>query len=148
MYIIRYSIDGFKPQYQFYHLDGVNYELNEFNIFDYPLHLRTIILEQHKKRIMFYKEHYNDFKQGIWVFIEGYKDNQSLNHLKQRVPCWKAYIDDNAICYDCNWGKQVTVSDSYIHFGGCYIPESQLSTLKVLGIVYGKQETYWNKLHA
>ncbi len=41
--IIRYSTQGFKPQYQAEHLKNVNYHLHGFNINDFPEHLRNII---------------------------------------------------------------------------------------------------------
>ena len=42
-----------------------------------------------------------------YVFIDGYKNNQSLNHLKRKVPCWKAEISDNTVVYDVNWENNV-----------------------------------------
>ena len=33
--IIRYSVQGFKPQYQSEHLKNINYHLNDFNINDF-----------------------------------------------------------------------------------------------------------------
>ena len=47
--IIRYSTQGFKPQYQSEHLKNINYHLNDFNINDFPEHLRYIIQKQHEK---------------------------------------------------------------------------------------------------
>ncbi len=41
--IIRYSTQGFRPQYQAEHLKNVNYHLHEFNINDFPEHLKYII---------------------------------------------------------------------------------------------------------
>ena len=41
--IIRYSTQWFKPQYQSEHLKNINYHLNNFNINDFPEHLRYII---------------------------------------------------------------------------------------------------------
>ena len=46
--IIRYSTHGFKPQYQSEHLKNINYHLNDFNINDFPEHLRYIIQKQHE----------------------------------------------------------------------------------------------------
>ena len=100
--IIRYSVQGFKPQYQSEHLKNINYHLNDFNINDFPEHLRHIIQKQHEVHISFYKEHYQDFQYGIWFFIDGHKNNQSLNHLKHKVPCWEAEIEDDVLLYDVN----------------------------------------------
>lgn len=62
--------------------------------------------------------------------MDGYKNNQSLNHLKRTVPCWKAEIEDNAIVYnaivyDTNWEKIITLDDPLIKLGGCYLPERE-----------------------
>ena len=62
--IIRYSTQGFKPQYQSEHLKNINYHLNDFNINDFPEHLRYIIQKQHEEHLSFYKEHYQDFQYG------------------------------------------------------------------------------------
>ena len=51
--IIRYSTQGFKPQYQSYHLKNINYDLYDFNINDFPEHLRYIIQKEHKEKIPF-----------------------------------------------------------------------------------------------
>ena len=51
--IIRYSIQGFKPQYQSEHLKNINYHLNDFNINDFPEHLRYII-QSNIKNIFFF----------------------------------------------------------------------------------------------
>ena len=134
MKIIRYSIDGFKPQYQSKHLSDIDLELNE-SWFEHnfmnccPEHLKHICLERHNRIVPFLKEHYNDFKYGIWAFIDGYKNSQSLNHLKRKVPCWKAEISDNTIVYDVNWEKQMLITDIECTYFGFYIPTNQLKTL-------------------
>ena len=51
--IIRYSVQGFKPQYQSEHLKNINYHLNDFNINDFPEHLRYIIQKQHEEHLSF-----------------------------------------------------------------------------------------------
>lgn len=66
--IIRYSVNGFRPQYQSHHLKNIHYHMYNFNIADYPEHLRYIIMELHIKHLSFYREHYKDFKEGIWFF--------------------------------------------------------------------------------
>lgn len=85
--IIRYSIQGFKPQYQSHHLKNVHYHLNDFDINDFPEHLQYEIQRIHERNVKFYTEHYKDFKEGVWFFLDGHKDNMSLNHLKYKVPC-------------------------------------------------------------
>ena len=53
--IIRYSVQGFKPQYQSKHLKNINYHLNDFNINDFPENLRYIIQKQHENIFLFTK---------------------------------------------------------------------------------------------
>lgn len=122
MKIIRYSIAGFKTQEQTYHA----YLLDKFNLEDYPEFLRYEIQQIHEQKVTFYKKHSEDFKRGIWCFVDGYKSNQSLNHLKKKVPCWEAEVPDDIECYDCNWEKLTTISDPAVLWGGCYIPEREM----------------------
>lgn len=137
MIIERYSINKFKPQYQSKHLAQVNLELDESwfknNFMNFcPEHLKHVCLERHNRIVPFFKDHYNDFKYGIWAFIDGYKNNQSLNHLKRKVPCWKAEISDNTVVYDVNWEKQMLITDPECKYFGFYIPANQLNTLKII----------------
>lgn len=129
MKVIRYSVDGFKPQEQTHHMNHVNYELYEFDINDYPEKMRYQIQKIHEKHVEFYNKHMDDLKCGIWCFIDGHKDNLSLNHLKQKVPCWEAELPDDIECYDCNWERLTTISDTIVLCGGCYIPERELYKL-------------------
>lgn len=124
--IIRYSLYGFNPQYQSHHLKHINYDLYNFNIKDFPEHLQYVIQERHNRLLPFYQEHYEDFKEGIWFFLEGHKNNQALNHLKRKVPCWKAEIEDDAIIYDVNWESIVTLDNSIVEMFGCYIPKREM----------------------
>lgn len=64
--------------------------------------------------------------EGVWFFLEGYKSNLSLNHLKKKVPCWKAEIEDDAIVYEPNWEKIITLDDPLVKLGGCYIPKREM----------------------
>ena len=129
MKVIRYSIYGFKPQEQTHHMEKVNYHLHRFDINDYPEHLQWVIQKDHEKHVEFYSKHLDDLKFGIWCFVDGHKDNLSLNHLKRKVPCWEAELPDDVECYDCNWEKLVTISDPIVLCGGCYIPERELYKL-------------------
>lgn len=124
--IIRYSIQGFRPQCQSHHLQNINYHLHDFNINDFPEHLRYIIQKQHEERLPFYKANYKDFQYGIWFFIDGHKSNQSLNHLKHKVPCWEAEIENDALVYDVNWEYQTNLSDPFGISCGFYLPASQM----------------------
>lgn len=33
-----------------------------------------------QQHTLFYNNHKEDLQEGLWFFIDGYKDNQSLNH--------------------------------------------------------------------
>lgn len=59
--IIRYSKQGFKPQYQSHHLKHIDYHLHDFNINDFPEHLKYIIQKRHEEHLSFYKANYKDF---------------------------------------------------------------------------------------
>ncbi len=127
MKIIRYSVAAFEPQKQTHHAEHIQYHLSgEFNIEDYPEFLRYEIRRIHEQKADFYKEHLEDLRCGIWCFVDGYKNNQSLNHLKHKVPCWEAEVPDDIECYDCNWEKLITISDPDVLWGGCYIPEREM----------------------
>lgn len=127
--IIRYSTTRFKPQKQLYHLKDIHYHMNDFNIEECPGFMRYDISQIHEKRLSFYKEHINNLQKGIWFFIDGYKNNQSLNHLKYKVPCWEAKIETDAYVYDINWEKIIHVIDPLVKLYGCYLPESQMSKI-------------------
>lgn len=130
MKVIRYSNYGFKPQQQTHHMNiYVNFHLYNFNIDDYPEYMRYILLDIHKRKVEFYSKHLEDFKSGVWCFIDGYKSNLALNHLKRKVACYEAELPDDTQCYDCNWDTFTTIKDSLILYGGCYIPERELYKL-------------------
>ncbi len=128
--VIRYSKQAFKPQIQSHHMEHIHYLMNDFNINDFPEHLRYVIQKNHDKQIPFFKENYDDFKEGVWMFVDGHKDNLSLNHLKERVPCFEADVPEDLECYDCNWEFKTTISDERILYGGAYVPKRELYKLK------------------
>lgn len=130
MKIIRYSKTGFKPQYQSWHLrNHVNYHLNRFDISQFPDFLQPYILENHEKLVSFYREQQENLQHGVWAFIDGYKNNQSLNHLKECVPCWEAEISDDAIVVGANWDHLMPITDGECKGFGFFIPESQMGTI-------------------
>ena len=129
MKVIRYSIYGFKPQEQTNHMKDVYYHLYDFDINQFPDHLKYVIERRHERCTEFYRNHLDYLKCGIWCFIDGYKDNLSLNHLKRKVPCWEAELPDDTECYDCNWEILTTISDPIVLAFGCYIPERELHKL-------------------
>ena len=129
--VLRYSKTGFKPQTQTYHYDRhLNYLLNDFNIEDYPEPIQYSIEKSKNKKLNFLQKYGEDLKEGVWCFILGYKDNQSLNHLKEKVPAWIAELPEDTICYDVNWEKQIILSDNIVKLFGCYIPKRELKKLK------------------
>ncbi len=131
MKIIRYSKHGFKPQYQSHHLQTqVDYHLNDFNISVYPEHLKPYILDSHNKLVSFYQKHYNSLKYGVWAFIDGHKNNQSLNHLKERVPCWSAEIDECVTVVGVNWDEILPISDPKCIPFGFFLPLESMSLIK------------------
>lgn len=128
--VIRYSKQAFRPQIQSHHMEHINYHLHHFNVNEFPEHLRWIIQQRHDELLPFYIEHYEDFKEGIWMFVDGHKENLSLNHLKERVPCFEAEVPEDLECYDCNWEFKTTINDNRILFGGCYVPKRELYKLQ------------------
>lgn len=127
MKIIRYSVAAFKPQEQTHHAQHIQYHLSgKFNIDDCPEFLRYEIKRIHEQKAAFFKEHLEDLRCGIWCFVDGHKSNQSLNHLKRKVPCWEAEVPDDIECYDCNLEKLTNISDPTVLWGGSYIPEREM----------------------
>jgi hypothetical protein len=129
MRIIRYSKNGFVPQHQTHHLRDVFYHLNEFDINEFPEHLRYHIQERHNKLVPFYHENYVYLQYGVWAFIDGYKNNESLNHLRELVPCWEAEIPDDTVVFDVNWERTIPITDGLCRSFGFFIPEQQMHSI-------------------
>jgi len=132
MKIIRYSKYGFNPQYQNYHLKiDAYYHLKNFeeSIIDCPEHLKSFCIEQHKKLLPFYQEHIDELQYGVWAFIDGHKNNQSLNHLKECVPCWEADIADDVYVVGVNWDHIMSITDEECTYFGFFIPKQQMETI-------------------
>ena len=129
MKIIRYSKEGFKPQKQTYHVNKFE-SCKDLDLNTIPKHLQYEVKKIIEKKVKFDHEHKEDLQEGIWFFIDGYKNNQSLNHLKEKVPCWEAEIDDDVLVYDCNLEKIVSLNDPIVKFGGCYIPKKLIKNIK------------------
>ena len=126
MQVIRFSDEGFKPQYQSYHLESVKWEQTEFDIEKFPEFLRRDIQANHDSHITFYDKYYDDLTSGVWVFIKGNLCRQSLNHLKEIPICWEATLPDDTFVIDVNWEKQIRLDDSLCRVFGCFVPESSL----------------------
>ena len=136
IYIERYSNDSFKSQKQIHHLkeidlilDGNEYEkyLLSLNLNNYQINL---ILSKIKEKRNFFRLHYDDLKDGIWVFIKGYKNNQSLNHLHKKVPKYYGELPNNVLVYDVNFTKTMNISNDECKLFECYIPKKELSKLR------------------
>lgn len=132
MKIVRYSNSGFEPQYQSYHIKNhIEYHLNNFpSLFVFPEHLRGTILQQHNRCMEFYKSNRQRLERGVWAFVDGYKNNQSLNHLKNRVACFEADVPDDMIVFGANLDRMFPITDSESLAFGFFIPESELSKIK------------------
>ena len=137
MRIARYSLDGFVPKRQTYHMNQIWYELYHFNSHELPWHLRDGAVERHAKIVPFLTEHLTDFMHGIWVFIDGNENSMSLNHSKIDLPKWTADIDDNTMVYDVNWERCIPINDHIPKIFGCFIPKRSviLENIKCHGIV-------------
>lgn len=131
MKIIRYSITAFIPQKQIHHIKSFESWIN-LNPKDYGEY-QYIMQQLKEQKILFYNQHKEDLQEGLWFFIDGYKNNQSLNHLKHRVPCYEADIPDDIMVYDCNLEKIIPLTDSLVYWAGCYIPArlcSQITNIR------------------
>lgn len=132
MKIIRYSPTAFTPQKQTHHIQKFEYWMS-LDPKDYPKHLQYLMQKIKEEKILFYNQHKEDLKEGLWFFIDGNKDNQSLNHLKHRVPCYEAEIPDDIMVYDCNLEKIIPLADPLVYWAGCYIPKrlcNQITNIK------------------
>lgn len=131
MKIIRYSSTAFTPQKQTHHI-RIFETWQNLNPKDYPetAHIMQQLKNQHT---LFYDQHKEDLQEGLWFFIDGYKDNQSLNHLKHKVPCYEAEVPDDIMVYDCNLEKVIPLTDPLVYWAGCYIPKrlcNQITNIK------------------
>lgn len=132
MKIIRYSTTAFTPQKQTHHIKSFESWIN-LNLKDCPEHLQYSMQQLKEQKTLFYNQHKEDLQEGIWFFIDGHKNNQSLNHLKHRVPCCEAEVPDNIMVYDCNLEKIIPLTDPLVYWAGCYIPTrlcSQITNIK------------------
>lgn len=134
--VIRYSINGFNPQKQTYHLEhDIYFHLYNWDDFinseemQLYKHLIPELESNHRKLYEFYKENFDDFKYGVWVFWDGCKNQLELNHLKRKVPCWEAELPYDIEVYDCNLESKRILCDPFVSMG-CYVPERSLKEIK------------------
>lgn len=71
MKIIRYSVAAFEPQEQTHHAKHIQFHLYDFDIDKFPEFARWQILKIHEQKVAFYREHLEDFRCGIWCFVDG-----------------------------------------------------------------------------
>lgn len=131
MKIIRYSQTAFTPQKQTHHI-RIFESWFDLNPKDYPW-MEYTMQQLKQQHTLFYNQHKEDLQEGLWFFIDGHKDNQSLNHLKHKVPCYEAEIPDNIKVYDCNLEKVIPLTDPLVCWAGCYIPKrlcGQITNIK------------------
>lgn len=131
MKIIRYSMTGFTLQKQTHHI-RIFETWQNLNPKDYP-GMEYIMQQLKQQHTLFYNQHKKDLQEGLWFFIDGHKNNQSLNHLKHRVPCYEAEIPDDIMVYDCNLEKIVPLTDPLVYWVGCYVPKrlcNQITNIK------------------
>lgn len=57
---------------------------------------------------------------------QGFKPQYQSHHLKHKVPCWEAEIENDVLVYDVNWEYQTTLSDPFGINCGFYLPASQI----------------------
>jgi len=133
--IIRYSLTGFKPRKQIHHLKIEVYPYlypeefkKELESFKDNERMIRFLKEQYEILHPFYKENFNDFTEGIWVFIKGHKNNMSLNHLRKKVPCYQAEAPEDLECYFVNWSdaKKMKLDDPLAKSFGVYIPKREI----------------------
>lgn len=80
MKIIRYSPTVFTPQKQTHHIKSFESWIN-LNPKDYPEHTQYQMQRLKEQKLLFYNQHKEDLQEGIWIFIDGHKNSQSLNHV-------------------------------------------------------------------
>ena len=144
MKIIRYSPTAFTPQKQTHHIQQFEYWMS-LDPKDYPKHLQYLMQKLKEEKILFYNQHKEDLQEGLWFFIDGNKNNQSLNHLKYRVPCYEAEIPDDIMIYDCNLEKIIPLTNSLVYWAGCYIPKKLCNQITNIKRRRKFQHNYWKK---
>lgn len=136
MKVVRYSFQGFKPQFQSYHKKLMDWDLNvtprEFlRMFsDYDRYAKKDSWKRILAHKAFVKEHYLNNLYGVWVFVEGHVNKQSLNHLKRPTPCWSAELPDDTLCYLTSNMWVGKLSDEEATYFGVFVPASQLNKIK------------------
>lgn len=148
--VVRFSNTGFTPRVQTYHLQKlVWYHLSEKWNEDFEKLQKNICLNRayrheidkiHKMRVKFYKEHYEDFTEGIWVFKYGNVDKASIEFLNGEdgkfVHKWQAFLPADTPVYDVEWTRLSTLRAETILPFGCYVPKRCLKYLDHIKRLY------------
>ena len=132
----RFSDYGFHPQRQTFHMRDIFLELNQEewektmlrNAYDIAHYHDRV--EKHNRLKDFYLENFKDFENGVWVFIDGYWNRQSINHLSKRVKHWTAYLPADIDVYDVNWESKIKLSDDLSKCFGVYVPARCLDKIE------------------
>ena len=142
--VVRFSNNGFKPQVQTHHLEKlVWYHLSDkwdkdFEKLTKRVNLNRAYIHEIKKihamRCKFYREHYNDLSEGIWVFKYGNVDKKEIEFLNGEdgkfVHKYVANLPADIIVYDSEWTRVSTLGAETILPFGCYIPKRMLMYLQ------------------
>jgi len=136
MEITRFSNHGFEPQYQSFHLENtIKPMLKLYKTGKYES-MSQAGIEYFKKFAKFIYENQDDFKYGIWVFVNDCIEYHSLSHLKRKVSMWKADICDFVYVYDVNLDEKYKITDKRARFFGCYIPQKELKYITNIRKIY------------
>lgn len=135
--VVRFSNRGFKSQVQTYHMTNlVWYHLSDKWDEDFEKLKERVSLNRsyaheinkiHQMRRKFYKEHYEDLCEGIWVFKYGNVDKGSIEFLNGEdgkfVQKWQAFLPADTPVYDVEWTRVSTLGAETILPFGCYVPK-------------------------
>jgi hypothetical protein len=101
MRIVRFSNDGFEPQYQSYHLKKMPYCDNE-KLVEY----------------------------GVWAFLDGYIKVNDLDRLGEFKHVWVADIFPDSIVVDATFSKLLKITEQECKDRGFFIPQSSMNSIK------------------
>ncbi|MDD5151502.1 MAG: hypothetical protein PHC28_13675 [Flavobacterium sp.] len=137
--IVRYSNSAFIPQYQKKHLSFAYHDIFDFDEemeklrIEYPNIQQNwyILQERNRKQLEFYNIELENLKFGIWAFIDGHENKQSLNHIKGKLPLkWQAEIPKGTTVYNINLERKLKIEDSECELFGFFISSNELYKLK------------------
>lgn len=130
--VFRFSTDGFKPQYQSYHVEQVKHDLaiinNENNIWDrlkdLPSYTQQLIKEGAKSHIDQLNPQWQEETTGLWLFVHdltAVETKLQLNHLSAQAKeagewhCQSLPLNTQVYPAGKLWqGNKITLQDCYI----------------------------------